>query len=175
MPAMQQNEFAVPKVLRGGIAKTQVTSASCRYESRAKSQSEPELGPIDLGHDGGHFLSKTEEIKTGIRSDVHQLQSLSAPTHLGLEPQSGKGVQKPHTNDVSGRGPYEVIDSRELAARWCVPESWVRDYVRARADDPIPHVNFGKYVRFLWGSPDLEDWVARRIVKGNNRRVERVP
>jgi hypothetical protein len=70
---------------------------------------------------------------------------------------------------------YEFIDSKELAARWHVPESWVRDYVRSRVDDPLPHVNFGKYVRFLWGSPELEDWVARRIVMGNNRRVERVP
>ncbi len=72
-------------------------------------------------------------------------------------------------------GTYEFIDSRELAARWNVPESWVRDHVRSRAEDPLPHVNLGKYVRFLWGSPELEEWIARRIVKGNNRRVGRVP
>jgi hypothetical protein len=75
---------------------------------------------------------------------------------------------------LTGYASYEFIDSRELAARWSVPESWIRDRVRSRAEDPLPHVNFGKYVRFLWGSPDLEEWVSRRIVRKNNRRVERV-
>lgn len=69
---------------------------------------------------------------------------------------------------------YEFVDSRELARRLTVPTSWVRDQARARAQDPLPHVRLGKYVRFLWGSPELEDWIARRIVKGNSRRVERV-
>jgi len=69
---------------------------------------------------------------------------------------------------------YEFIDSRELARRLTVPTSWIRDQVRARSEDPLPHVNFGKYVRFLWGSPPLELWIHRRIVVGNNRRVERV-
>ncbi len=74
------------------------------------------------------------------------------------------------------RGPtrYEFIDSRELGRRLAVPTSWIRDQVRARSQDPLPHVNFGKYVRFLWGSPALELWIHRRIVVGNNRRVERV-
>ena len=70
---------------------------------------------------------------------------------------------------------YEFIDSEELARRLALPVSWIRDQVRARSKDPLPHVNFGKYVRFRWGSPELEDWVARRIVRGNNRRVGRVP
>ncbi len=68
---------------------------------------------------------------------------------------------------------YEFIDSGELARRWGVPVSWVRDQVRGRAEDPLPHVNFGKYVRFLWGSDGLELWIRRRIVMGNNRRLGR--
>jgi hypothetical protein len=68
---------------------------------------------------------------------------------------------------------YEFVDCRELAHRLTVPVSWIRDRVRARAEDPLPHVNFGKYVRFLWGSPALELWIARRIVMGNNRRLGR--
>ena len=78
---------------------------------------------------------------------------------------------------ISGEaGPtrYEFIDSRELGRRLAVPTSWIRDQVRAKSHDPLPHVNFGKYVRFLWGSPALELWIRRRIVVGNNRRVERV-
>lgn len=69
---------------------------------------------------------------------------------------------------------YEFIDSGELARRWDVPVSWIRDQVRKRAQDPLPHVNLGKYVRFLWGSPELQEWIERRIVVGNNRRVGRV-
>jgi hypothetical protein len=68
---------------------------------------------------------------------------------------------------------YEFIDSRELARRLTVPQSWIRDQVRARSQDPLPHVNLGKYVRFLWGSPALELWIQRHIVMGNNRRLGR--
>jgi len=68
---------------------------------------------------------------------------------------------------------YEFIDSQELAKRLTVPVTWVRDQVRARSQDPLPHVNFGKYVRFLWGSPALELWIQRHIVVGNNRRLGR--
>ena len=69
---------------------------------------------------------------------------------------------------------YERLDSEQMAARLNVPESWVRDQVRARAEDPLPHIQFGKYVRFLWGSPELEAWLRRRIIVPNNKRVGRV-
>jgi hypothetical protein len=68
---------------------------------------------------------------------------------------------------------YEFIDSKELAARWGLPESWIRERVRSRSLDPIPHVRFDKYVRFRWGSPELEDWTERRIVSNSNRVVGR--
>jgi len=68
---------------------------------------------------------------------------------------------------------YEFIDSKELALRWNLPESWIREQVRSRAIDPIPHVRFGKYVRFRWGSPELEGWAERRIVSGSNRTAGR--
>lgn len=58
----------------------------------------------------------------------------------------------------------EIIDSKELAKRLRLPESWVRDRVRARSDDPLPHVKVGRYVRFEWGSPDLVEWWARHKV-----------
>ncbi len=76
-------------------------------------------------------------------------------------------------NGSSQKPTYEFIDCRELALRWCLPESWVREQVRARSADPLPHVRFGKYVRFRWGSPELEDWAERRIVSSSNRVVGR--
>ena len=63
----------------------------------------------------------------------------------------------------------EIIDSKELATRLRVPESWVRDRVRTRSDDPLPHVKIGRYVRFEWGSPDLVEWWARHRVSKQGR------
>lgn len=68
---------------------------------------------------------------------------------------------------------YEIIDSNELARRWSIPETWVRERVRSREDDPLPAFRLGKYVRFRWGSPELESWMERRIVGANNRRIGR--
>jgi hypothetical protein len=57
----------------------------------------------------------------------------------------------------------ELVDSAELAKRWNLPESWIRSKVRARTAtaDQIPHLQFGRYVRFEWGSQALEQWLAR--------------
>jgi hypothetical protein len=53
---------------------------------------------------------------------------------------------------------YEILDAVELAGRWRVPVSWIREHTRARAPDPLPCVRLGKYVRFEWGSPALSEW-----------------
>lgn len=58
--------------------------------------------------------------------------------------------------------PSEIIDSEELATRWKLPESWIREQTRSRALDPIPHLRFGRYVRFAWGSTELLKWLERR-------------
>jgi hypothetical protein len=112
----------------------------------------------------------------------HQQQDVSGAPSEGLmspldEP---RGQAPPQVNpsptkesDFERFTEYEFIDSRELARRLTVPPSWIRDQVRTRSEDPLPHVNLGKYVRFLWGSPALELWIRRRIVVGNNRRLGR--
>ena len=79
----------------------------------------------------------------------------------------------PPTETLKSLHRYEFVDSKGLASRWNLPESWVREQVRARSADPLPHVRFGKYVRFRWGSPELEDWAERRIVSSSNRVVGR--
>ena len=80
---------------------------------------------------------------------------------------------QPTTTGSTVRQQYEFIDAKELARRLNLPESWAREQVRSRAVDPIPHVRFGKYVRFRWGSAELEDWLERRIVSGSNRKAGR--
>ena len=57
----------------------------------------------------------------------------------------------------------EIIDARELAKRWQVPQTWIRNWTReGYANDPIPHVKLGRYVRFEWGSRLLSDWWEKR-------------
>jgi hypothetical protein len=77
---------------------------------------------------------------------------------------------RPDSNDIYKT---EIINSQEFAARLCLPETWVREQVRKRTSDLIPHIRFGKYVRFRWGSPELEAWIARRMVVGSNGTVGR--
>jgi hypothetical protein len=74
------------------------------------------------------------------------------------------GTQVSSIVSAAALAQYEYIDSPALASRWALPESWIRDQVRSRSTDPIPHVRFGKYVRFRWGSPELNGWAERRIV-----------
>jgi hypothetical protein len=64
--------------------------------------------------------------------------------------------------DQCGTSRIEVIDSAALAERLNLPESWIRDQVRTRANDPIPHLRFGRYVRFQWSHPDLLEWLERK-------------
>lgn len=81
-----------------------------------------------------------------------------------MKEQNTHGEQGEHK--ISTGGPYfEVLTAEELAQRWRVPESWIREQTRSRCVDPIPHVRLGRYVRFSWGSPLLDSWWARRQSK----------
>ncbi len=75
-----------------------------------------------------------------------------------------RGEQSEHNRSTVGPF-FEVLTAEELAGRWRVPESWVREQTRSRCADPIPHVRLGRYVRFSWGSPELNSWWARRLSK----------
>ena len=76
--------------------------------------------------------------------------------------------------EATPRTQFEFIDCPELAKRWSLPESLVREQVRSRAGDPIPHVRFGKYVRFRWGSAELDQWAERRIISSSNKETGRI-
>jgi hypothetical protein len=88
--------------------------------------------------------------------------SSQPPLHL-LPPMHSNVSAATHATTSSHQF-FEVIDSKTLAERWALPVSWIREGVRSRATDPIPHQKFGKYVRFRWGSPELEAWMERRLV-----------
>jgi len=74
----------------------------------------------------------------------------------------------PSPESVSEGKHFEVIDSVELARRWVLPVSWVREHVGSRGTDPIPHTRFGRCVRFRSGGPELK---AGLRAHGQFRRV----
>jgi hypothetical protein len=81
---------------------------------------------------------------------------------------SAKPINFPQmSGTVDFQGKVEIIDSDELAKRLKVPSSWVRNHCQPRVPeaDRIPRLQFGRYLRFRWGSPELERWIAARITK----------
>jgi hypothetical protein len=70
----------------------------------------------------------------------------------------------PLMSQTAGFDRPELIDSAELAERWRVPESWIRNHTRDRTprEERIPCVRLGRYVRFEWGSNRLEEWLAKQ-------------
>lgn len=70
-------------------------------------------------------------------------------------------------SQVNGFGlNLEIIDAPELARRLRVPVSWVRQRStspRFTKEERIPHIRFGRYIRFLWKSPELNAWLAKHF------------
>ena len=57
---------------------------------------------------------------------------------------------------------FEMLTGPELAQRWRVTPGWVRKHSGSAAEDRIPHIRLGRYVRFAWGSPELAQWLEKR-------------
>ncbi len=61
---------------------------------------------------------------------------------------------------------FELLTPVEFAERLKVPVTWVRERARSReldGEDVIPHLRLGRYIRYRWGSPELEAWLQRRL------------
>jgi hypothetical protein len=61
---------------------------------------------------------------------------------------------------------FELLTPVEFAERLKVPVTWVRERTRSRelgGEDVIPHLRLGRYIRYRWGSPELEAWLQRRV------------
>jgi len=145
-----------------------VRTSPNRYVAFARIHAGAKAMPANHQDGGRHG-----EVRMRIRNDVPKASD-NIQSEERLPRTSDEGERTQGAEERARIVGYEFIDCGELARRWDVPVSWIRDQVRKRAEDPLPHVNLGKYVRFLWGSPELQAWVERRIVMGNNRRVGRV-
>lgn len=55
------------------------------------------------------------------------------------------------------------LDFRDISQKLGTSEQWVRRNVRSTyTRDPIPHLRFGRTIRFDWNSPALQAWLERR-------------
>jgi hypothetical protein len=99
-------------------------------------------------------MSSRHQNTTHVMTDLPALAGLRAPS-----------MESEHPPATTISRTLEVIDSVELAKRLSVPETWIRSRSnRKRTTDPIPHYRLGRYIRFSWGSVELNDWLARQLV-----------
>jgi excisionase family DNA binding protein len=59
-----------------------------------------------------------------------------------------------------------LLDVKEAAALLRVPESWIYQHVRARAEEKLPHFKLGKYIRF--SAKALTQWLDRHHLNGED-------
>jgi len=56
----------------------------------------------------------------------------------------------------------KLVTLKELAERWNLPVSWLKEFSRTRCSDALPCYRLGRYVRVDPQSPELAAWLARR-------------
>lgn len=57
----------------------------------------------------------------------------------------------------------DFLDFHGLAMKLGTTDQWVRRNVRRTyTRDPIPHLRFGRMIRFVWDSQEMQEWIERR-------------
>jgi predicted DNA-binding transcriptional regulator AlpA len=71
----------------------------------------------------------------------------------------------------------DFLDFRGLAAKLGTSEQWVRRNVRRTYTcDPIPHLRFGRMIRFVWDSEEMSEWIERhKAVAGDTKSLSADP
>jgi excisionase family DNA binding protein len=64
----------------------------------------------------------------------------------------------------------EMLTPEELAARLKVRKSWIFEKTRRRAQDPLPCIRVGRYVRFSWA--DVTRWLEKHSTGGSKNGEE---
>jgi len=86
---------------------------------------------------------------------------MSTQSLLGRSPQlvALEAPKSPNAPSIPQNQTSELIDTDELARRLNLPASWIRSHCRARTTDEVPHHTFGRWIRFDWNSPKLQQWI----------------
>jgi excisionase family DNA binding protein len=84
---------------------------------------------------------------------------------------AGGSLVIPETGPVtySFPAPDRLLDVKEAAVLLNVPESWIYQHVRTRAEDKLPHKKLGKYIRF--SAQALTQWLEARQLWDTRRLV----
>jgi hypothetical protein len=82
----------------------------------------------------------------------------SANVHMSSEPRLGTSLSSTHIP--------ELVTLEQLAERWQLPLSWLRENCRSRCADPLPVYRCGRYVRVDLSDSALAQWLNRRRVAG---------
>jgi len=131
---------------------------SARFQSQSNDfQCEGALMP----RNAAYLVSDPSRLPEGLLSStsVPPTEAFGTSSEHELRPfmHSHNRTEKPEKAVV------EILNSNELALRLKVKESWVIEQSkRSRTADPIPVLRLGKHRRFRWGSPEMNDWLARR-------------
>lgn len=59
-------------------------------------------------------------------------------------------------------GVPQLVTLEELAKRWALPITWLRESCRSRCADPLPIFRCGRYCRVDLNDPALRSWIERR-------------
>ena len=107
---------------------------------------------------------------TELKAPRSRVAEVSRPLHVEF---AKSGDHREHgLLRALGGGEFEILDSNELALRLKVKESWVVEQSkRSRTSDPIPIFRLGKHRRYRWGSPEMNDWLARRVGNTTQRKI----
>jgi excisionase family DNA binding protein len=62
-----------------------------------------------------------------------------------------------------------LLDVKQVAALLNVPESWIYQHVRARAEEKLPHFKLGKYIRF--SAKAITHWLETHHLSGESRSL----
>ena len=73
---------------------------------------------------------------------------------VSSQPVNGKAVNGPYVPSLSQKKRLSHVLSgcivAELAQRLGLPTSWIRSHTKGATHAEVPHVRFGRYVRFRW-------------------------
>jgi hypothetical protein len=106
--------------------------------------------PVAVETAGGVVQSSVvegEELRGSVREATNTCKERNPTRQGNVQPFEGN----PAFLDFSG-----------LAAKLVTTEQWVRRNVRPTyTRDPIPHLRFGRIIRFVWDSVEMQQWIER--------------
>ena len=72
---------------------------------------------------------------------------------------------------ASAAAESDFLDFSGLAAKLGTSDQWVRRNVRRTyTRDPIPHLRFGRSIKFDWDSVEMQAWIERRKATANAKK-----